>query len=49
MFAGDHTDGHQHGGSKVTETCVIGSANVITLDLRNIEINISSRARTVHR
>ena len=49
MFAGDHTDGYQHGGSKVTETCVIGSANVITLDLRNIaEINFSSRARTVH-
>ena len=31
----------QHGGRKVTETCYIA------LELRNIEINTSPRARTV--
>ena len=39
------------GGRKVTKTSVIeflqSKRNDITLELRNIEINISSRARTV--
>ena len=37
-------EGQQHGGLKVTETSVIEFA--VTLE-RNIEINTSSRARTI--
>ena len=46
-----HADGHQHGGRKVTETSVIEFLHrneiIFILELRNIEINTSSRARTV--
>ena len=43
-----NSEGHQHGGRKVTETSNFPSKRkVITLEIRNIEINICPRKITV--
>ena len=45
------SEGHKHGGHKVAETSVIEfllfKRKFVTLELRNIKINTSSRARTI--
>ena len=45
------SEGHKHGGRKVTETSVIEffllKQKIIALEIRHIEINASSKASTV--
>ena len=41
------SEGHKHGGRKVTETVLLLKRKIIALELRHLELNVSSSASTV--